>query len=503
MKRNFVAKAATLAVALIMAAGLVACDGESRELIPDRPKILDENGEIEKPKSIKLITDTGLTEENRRDLFMEEYEKLTGIKLVIEQPAHNQYYEKINLSFAGGRMPDAMEVGNTYYPNYVNYGALFDMTKAWEESDLKNGKVIGRNGKPTVVDEKYVDALKINGKLYGFPMTRGNGTVTYVRKDWMEQLNIDEPKSYDEFLDMLRAFKSLGPDIVPLTSAGLINTETPYDIYLREFYQDAHPDFYKNSEGVYVDGMSQPNMIDALQRFQDAYAEGLIDREIITNKTSTCRNKFYDGKVGAFNYWAGQWCHTLNQSLKIKFPDAEAVPLTPINDSALYIERPPTAVAITTACENPYGVFKWICEYSHDGGEGQMLFSHGVEGVHYETKDDGTVVALTPPASPGSKELVEKAWYAPELTITSFETPIYQQERKISSLKMFSENSTLNEVPKMTLNIADAMVEISTVRAEIIAKVVRGDMTPEEGIKDYESRCKYEIETMLSELNGK
>ena len=39
----------------------------------------------------------------------------------------------------------------------------------------------------------------------------------------------------------------------------------------------------------------------ALQRMQDAYKEGLIDKEVVTNKTSTCRDKFA-GNVGVFNY---------------------------------------------------------------------------------------------------------------------------------------------------------------------------------------------------------
>ena len=210
MKKNFAAKAATLTVALSVIAGLTAC-GEGREL---NPNVYDnknqyvkyaEDGtllEIQKPDKIKLVTDTNLTVENGQEKFRDEYVRLTGIDLDLEQPAHNQYYEKINLSFAGGEMPDIMEVGNTYYPNYANYGALFDMTEIWEESDLKNGRLKDWNGDVVTIDEKYVDALKITSdknkdgiitedekdRLYGFPMTRGNGTVTYVRGDWLKEL---------------------------------------------------------------------------------------------------------------------------------------------------------------------------------------------------------------------------------------------------------------------------------------------------------------------------
>ena len=195
MKKNFAARAATLAVALSVIAGLTACGGDTRVLDTNRDKsqFVKEDGTVTKPKKIKLVTDTNLTEENRRDLFVEEYQKLTGIELELEQPAHNQYYEKINLSFAGGQMPDAMEVGNTYYPNYANYGALFDMTEAWNESTIKNNHTFEREDKDgkivktnVTVDEQYVEALKIpkdtnkdgvitedERRLFGFPMARG------------------------------------------------------------------------------------------------------------------------------------------------------------------------------------------------------------------------------------------------------------------------------------------------------------------------------------------
>ena len=569
MKKNFAARAATLTVALSVIAGLTAC-GEKKTLNPDvyaneETYVTRTDGKIDivKPDKIKLVTDTNLTIENGREKFVSEYERLTGIDLDLEQPAHNQYYEKINLSFAGGEMPDAMEVGNTYYPNYANYGALFDMTDIWNDSDLKNGRLKDWNDEVVKIDEKYVDALKITcdinkdgvveegetNRLYGFPMARGNGTVTYVRGDWLKKLGEENklgynhkdnpptykgeeiefsegfnkefgeyvqymPQNYDEFLSMLRAFKNMKDGVIPITAAGLINSEAPYDIYLREFYQNARPDFYiPEGSDKYVDGMSEPQMIDALQRMQDAFREGLMDREIITNKTSTARNKFYEDKVGCFNYWSGMWCKNLNQDLQKKNADGVAVPMAPLAETE-YIERPPTAIAITTAAENPWGIYKWICEFSHDGREGQMLFSRGVEGgdiKEVDEKDAGhykwidqykTAEALTPMASPESKDLVQKSWYSPELSITSFPDPIEIDNKITSSLDMFGKTSRVNPVPKMTLNIADAMTEISTIREEVIAKVVKGEMNPTEGVKEYESRAALEIATMMKELNG-
>lgn len=493
--KSKLSKFAALALASSMMLSLASCGGN----VSDDVQVDEGAGETtdaaeayanaEKPESISIMLTTSMTPENGLQMVCDEYEKLTGIELVFEKPDHNQYYEKVALSFVSGDVKNVMELGGTYYPNYSTTGQLWDMTDAYAASDAPV---------KSIIDEKYVDALRIDGRLYGFPMAKGNGTVTYVRSDWMEELGVADPTNYDEFLDMLRAFKTKGEEIIPITAAGLVNSETPYDMYLREFYQDAQPDFYQTEDGTYVDGMSQPEMVEALTRLQDAYAEGLIDREIITNKTSTCRDKFYAEKVGAFNYWAGSWNKTLDENLKATNPNATIKALAPIEET-VYIDRPPTALAITSQTENPMGVYKYLIEYSHDGGEGQMLFTRGVEGVHWKKNDDGTTVALPYLETPD--KLVEKAYYAPELSITKFDDPIALDERITSSLEIFNANSKVFPLPVSSEAISVANTELQTIKREAVASIVMGEMTVEEGIKDYETRAANEIATILGELN--
>ena len=45
----------------------------------------------------------------------------------------------------------------------------------------------------------------------------------------------------------------------------------------------------------------------ALARFQQLYAEGVIDSEFFSNKTSTARSKIYEGQAGVMEYWSGVW----------------------------------------------------------------------------------------------------------------------------------------------------------------------------------------------------
>lgn len=489
MKKNLFAKTLAVILSLTLSGSILASctpfTDKSTDVIKSE---IDEVGDIIKPKSIRIMATTIISPENGSKYIEEEYERRTGIKLILEKPSYCSYYEPLSIAIAANNSPDAFEIGSTYYPQFANDGVLWDMSQAWNEST---------EPVKSIVNEAYVDALQIDGKLYGFPMSRGNGVISYARGDWMDELNIGNPTNFDEYLDMLRKFKQKDSRIIPLTAAGLINSEEPYDIYLREFYQDAVPNIYKNNSGIFVNGFTEPAMKDALARMRMAYKEGLIDREAITNKTSTCRDKLYEGRVGVFNYWAGSWNQSLEDNLQIGSPDAYLRPLFPIEE-AKYIERSPIAIAISSKCKNPLGVFNYLILYSHDGGEGQMLFTRGVEGIHWDNIN-GTTVAL--PTIEDSNKLVEKSFFAPELSITNYDEPIDIDERIINSLDIFTKNSTIVDIPLVNRSIQRDIDTVNTIRDEVIVNVVLGNQTLDEGMNEFEKRAGEQVQQVLDILN--
>lgn len=494
MKKNLLKRAGALGLSVMMMSGITACGNGGTST---------SSGDDEKPSKITMTATSIMTFENGLQLVCDKYKDLTGIELVVEKPDHNKYYEKVTLSFASENPSDVIEIGSTYYPEYANNGVLWDMTDAWDTTTAPA---------KSIVNEDYVDAIRIDGRLYGFPTVAGNGTITYVRQDWLDEAGLDLPTTYDEFIDMLRAFKARGNGAIPITAAGLINSETPYDIYLREFYQDAVPDFYiPEGSDKYVDGFSEDAMAQAMQRMRDAYAEGLIDAEIVTNQTSTCRDKLNSGLVGCFNYWAGMWNAKLEDATKLDDGTvADLVPMPPI-EGVEYIERVPTAFVITNYADNPQAIFENLILYSHDGGEGQMLFTHGVEdsyaqekgeskGGHYTTDENGETVAL--PYWEDPNKLVEKSFYAPELSITEWDDPIALDPRVVESLEVFQANRKFATVPIISDVISDNLANLNVVKGEVLANVVHGNMTVEEGLQDYQTRAGEYVEAILADLNG-
>ena len=51
-----------------------------------------------------------------------------------------------------------------------------------------------------------------DGKIYGVFNKFEGGTLPTVRQDWMEKLNLEEPKTLDDFYNVFKAFKEQDPD---------------------------------------------------------------------------------------------------------------------------------------------------------------------------------------------------------------------------------------------------------------------------------------------------
>lgn len=462
---------------LLAALMLTSCSFKKGSADTEANKTVD-YANIQKPDKITLMSVTFVKDKENLKAIQEQYKKDTGIELVVNQIEQNGYYEKVNVCLAADDKIDAMEVGSVYYPSAAMYNLLWDMSDIYEQSEVKDK-----------VDNYYVDALRINDRLYGFPLSKGGGTMTYVRTDWLKELGLSEPKNYTEFYNMLKAFKTKGNDIIPLTAAGLIGSESPYTTYLPEFYQDANPDIYLK-DGKYVDGMSEPNMKDALERLRQAYTDGLMDTDITKNKTSDCRKKFYAGKVAVFNYWAGNWANTLQTNLTEQIgPEATVGAIHPIEETQ-YIERPPVALVIPKTCKNPEGVFKYLIEYMHDVDKGEILFSLGIEGKNYKLKngvyDDVTV----------------GAYYTPELSLAKNPLPININKRITDSIKLFNETSKIADLPVISEGSGSILPELSVIKKETIESVVTGEMTIDEGLADYEKRTSKMVKRALDDLNS-
>jgi len=485
-KRVGVFVALGLSTVLSMSA-LVGCGGKSSTTTTGTTATNAK--EVTKPEKISFYCNVGLTLDQGAGKINEEFKKKTGIDLDYTPQSNNEYNQNLELAFASKKVPDAFNLaGEDKLPLYASQGALADLTE-----------LVKAAGLITEDNKSSWDSVTVNGKIYGVPWEINTGTISYVRKDWLDKAGLKAPTNYEEYINMLRAFKKIPECKTPMTAAKLY--EDGAVTYLKEFYQDATPEFTKVND-KWVDGMQQDNFKGALQRLQDAYKEGLIDTEVVTNTTSACRDKFYAGSVGAINYWAGSWNVMLEDRLKANVKDAQLLAIPAIKETK-YNSRVPAVTCISKDCKNIEGVFKYFVQYMHDGGEGQALFEYGVEGVHW--KQDGDYVAMLPSLNKPT-EKTDKSFITSYVSLTPMKdkTKNVKLDERINTSNAILKKDGVQQLARpVSKKLTKIEADLKKLKAKVIAQVVMGKSTPDDGMKTYAAEAKnLGVDEVVTEMNS-
>ena len=441
---------------------------------------------IESTETISFLTNFGLSYDSGLKLWTEVLEEQIGVDITIDLLSGTEYYYMLDFTLALGRASDVVTIAEGKLPLYASSGDLLDLTELVENSEILSQ-----------IPEEFLEASKVDDKLYGIPVEYGNGTITYIRQDILDELGLSHPTNYDEFLAMLRAIKAKYPNVIPYTAPGLVGNSAEY--YLIDFYQDANPEII-NVDGKWVDGLLEPNMILALERIRDAYAEGLIDVSIASNSTKVAREKFMTGQAAVFNYWAGNWNNTLQNNLTKNLGEkAICSPIKPI-ENVKYKVRPPVVLSITKRAENPQMIVEKLFEYMHDGSTGSLLFQHGVEGIHYDIINNKIVHKPLE----GTDSVIQKAFMDPTLTFETITAYEYETNERIKNsldiLKTYGEQQ-YNVASSITYSAISS--EITELKIKAISDIILEIATIEEALANYKAKAEaLGMSKALAEMNS-
>ncbi|WP_438446032.1 extracellular solute-binding protein [Gorillibacterium sp. sgz5001074] len=134
-----------------------------------------------------------------------ELEKRTNTNIHFEWVPNASYSDKFNITLASGKLPSLIYVGDVKGASFVNAaksGAFWEVGKY-----LKDYKNLSQ-ANPVILNNSSIE-----GKNYGIFRGRalGRNGINY-RKDWLDAVGLKEPKTIDDFYNMLKAFKEKDPD---------------------------------------------------------------------------------------------------------------------------------------------------------------------------------------------------------------------------------------------------------------------------------------------------
>ncbi|NRF92965.1 extracellular solute-binding protein [Paenibacillus frigoriresistens] len=146
----------------------------------------------------------GMDENNNP--YLTYIEKNIGVQVNVTLPPLNGYDEKLNVIMTSGEPPDLLNTSNpSWFINFVNQKALTPLNDYIEK--------YGTNLKAKIPKEAW-DNVTVDGHIYAIPsLNEVKGTeIVYARKDWLDKLGLQPPRTIEEFTAVMKAFAEGDPD---------------------------------------------------------------------------------------------------------------------------------------------------------------------------------------------------------------------------------------------------------------------------------------------------
>ena len=283
----------------------------------------------------------------------------------------SDYDEKMNLCIGSGTIPEMMNVNATQYRALLKYDMIQPLDQYFEDyaSDKLKGFVEsgGEELKKCITNDK--------GEMMAIlapSMMVGEMNEMWIRQDWLDNLGLEVPRTWDEMAAVAEAFVTQDPDgngeddTIGILGPG--NSNHINDIGDNQFGLDplfcsfqSYPQYWlQDEDGTVKYGSIQPETRVALEKIQKLYTDKLIDPEMLVR--NNCQEAVLSGKVGIFfgPWWSG---YTVGEATLAGEADWRAY-FTPLSEDGKYYTHMPDPtskyVVVSKSCKNPEAAFKII-----------------------------------------------------------------------------------------------------------------------------------------------
>lgn len=318
-------------------------------------------GEPEDPKTPKGTTPA-------TNAYLKKLKEMLNIDVeFLWQVPSDQAQQKFSLSIASGDLPDVFSIGITDYEKLKEDEMLQDLTEFYEKYASPELKAyMEADG------GKTLDMFKSDGKLLALPNFEDSfmsAQILWLRKDWLEKLNLSIPETMDELEQVAEAFVNQDPDgngKKDTYGVAFHKELISWGFDTRGFFYSmgAYPKAWiKNSEGTLIPGEIQPETRVALERMNQWYSKGIIDKEFAFKDMDKVVEDVVAGKVGISfgEWWYPGWPLNTNREQN---PEADwvAAPIPSYNGNPgatlIPSQRLSYIYAVRNGYEHPEAVIK-------------------------------------------------------------------------------------------------------------------------------------------------
>lgn len=404
--RKFLTMALVLALcALNVAAPVSAESGWTLTAPGEFPVVEGERAEID-----ILAPFSTYVEDIETNTFTTMYEEKTNVHVNWE--LSNDLGNTKAMVFASGEYPDVIFGGISVveemtYANsiFIPLNELIDEQTVWMKDVLYG-------------DLQYVipAITQPDGNIYVLPATTYEDSHLicknryWINTYWLNQLNLETPTTTDELYNVLKAFKEQDPNGNGEADEIPIVLTSPYTCaYLTSafIYDDGENRFRILDDGVTVDPIfNKEEWREGIRFIKKLYDEGLTDTTAFTLDSAATKELFENAtaeRVGSVSaLYQGNFANIDGER------QAHMDALPPISGPEgvqyagyyPYVHTSTTTrgtAAITTQCENPELVMRWLdWFFSFEGG---LTVQTGPKGVYWDVPEEGSLSYAGLPAT--------------------------------------------------------------------------------------------------------
>lgn len=308
----------------------------------------------------------------------------------IFEAADDQYDDNVSMVIAQKDLPDVMIVQDMDELQYlVENDMIEDLTDSYNNCMSEMVKNIYKS-----YGSSIMDVVTFDDRIMAIPETNisDGPNLIWLRKDWMDKLGLDAPRTLSDAEEIIRQFIEKDPGnngegntvglVADTSLCGGCGYSSEYTLDIVFAAYGAFPkQWIKDGDGNVVYGSVQPEAKKALEHIHEMYEEGILDQNFLMRTSSNIIELIVNGQCGSF---FGPWWAPNNPLMDAVAADPTAkwepyLLATEENGSTSYHTQVPYGnfVVVKKGYEHPEIVCKII----------SVLFDY----VRYEDKDNQAI----------------------------------------------------------------------------------------------------------------
>ncbi len=323
--------------------------------------------------------------------YYQQIEEKTGIHVDFDVVKHSDWSSRVSLMFASGKYQDMILRGSLDIEEYgVSEKVLIPLDDYLEENMPNYFSRI-------TVDDTDKALTASDGKMYyvGFLLSQGINTNGhfFINKTWLDQLGLSIPKTTDELMEVLHAFKEDDPndngeaDEIPYeatfddVNTGIYNAFSAFGIPMNDTY------VHLSDDGTVLFAPAEDGFRACAEWLHELCKEGLLDVESLTQGSNLWAAKVNQNRVGYFSYW-----RLKNTALDEAVAD-EYVLMLPVSSStakaklARTVDQVELGAALTVQNSNIEASLRWLDAQLET--ENMLVAQNGKVGDTLIKREDG------------------------------------------------------------------------------------------------------------------